>query len=303
MSAILIQSLSFLLVVLVAYLFKKAGILRSTDGTILQKIILNLTLPATIIVGFNAVQVDSLLFIMIGLGLFSNLGLILIGSLFWRKKDPAERALMMFAQGGFNIGNFTIPFVQGFFPAAIPFIGSFDMGNALMLFGGSPMLVDKVLNQNRDESSYLKRALRLFRSPSFTTYTAMLLLALVGITIPMQITSVIELFASGNAFLSMFMVGLYLEIEMDRTSIKKITNLLSIRYALAIPLALLFYFVLPLPEIVRFSLVLVTLAPVGTIATINMIVYGNKRSTSSFLSSVSIIISLILMTIALTLLA
>lgn len=116
MAMILIQSLSFLLVVLVAYLFKKTGILRSTDGTILQKIILNITLPATIIVGFNAVKVDVILFIMIGLGLLTNLVLVLIGSLFWRKKDPVDRAMMMFSQGGFNIGNFTIPFVQGFFP-------------------------------------------------------------------------------------------------------------------------------------------------------------------------------------------
>lgn len=302
MAMILIRSLSFLLVVLVAYLFKKAGILRSTDGTILQKIILNITLPATIIVGFNAVQVDAILFIMIGLGLLTNLVLVLIGSLFWRKKEPVDRAIMMFSQGGFNIGNFTIPFVQGFFPAAIPFIGSFDMGNALMLFGGSPMVVDRILGQEREESSYVKRALRLFHSPSFTTYTLMFLLALLGITVPVTITSVVELFASGNAFLSMFMVGLYLEIDMDRSSLRKISKLLSVRYTLAIAAALLFYFVLPLPEIVRFSLVLVTLAPVGTVSTINMIVYGNKRSISSFLSSVSIIISLILMTIALTLL-
>ncbi|MFC6464831.1 AEC family transporter [Marinilactibacillus sp. GCM10026970] len=300
MLAIFLQSLSFLLVVLVAYSFKKAGILRSTDGTIIQKIVLNLTLPATIIIGFNAVEVDVLLFIMIGLGLLCNIGLILAGSLFWRKKSFEERSMMMFSQGGFNIGNFTIPFVQGFFPAAIPFIGSFDMGNALMLFGGSPIVVDRLLGQEREESSYIKRALRLFRSPAFTTYVIMLLLALVGLTVPTSITSVVELFASGNAFLSMFMVGLYLEINMDRASLKKITHVLAVRYTLAIPVAVLFYLFLPLPELVKMSLVLVLLAPIGTVATINMIVYGNQRSTSSFLSSISMIVSLVLMTLALT---
>ncbi|WP_225743547.1 AEC family transporter [Marinilactibacillus sp. Marseille-P9653] len=303
MASIFLQSFSFLLVVFIAYLFKKAGILRSTDGTILQKIVLNITLPATIIIGFNAVQVDVLLFIMIGLGLFCNIGLILAGGLFWRKKSLPERSMMMFSQGGFNIGNFTIPFVQGLFPAAIPFIGSFDMGNALMLFGGSPMIVDNVLGQEREESSYLKRVLRLFHSPAFTTYSIMLLLALIGITVPTSVTSVVQLFASGNAFLSMFMIGLYLEIEIDKRSLKKIANVLSIRYALVIPIAVGFYFLLPLPELVRLSLVLVLLAPVGTVSTINMIIYGNERSTSSFLSSVSMIVSLVLMTIALTLLA
>ncbi|WP_208560395.1 AEC family transporter [Marinilactibacillus kalidii] len=303
MSSIFLQSFSFLLVVLTAYLFKKFGILRSTDGTILQKIVLNITLPATIIVGFNAVQVDILLFIMIGLGLLCNIVLMLIGSLFWRQKTFPERSMMMFSQGGFNIGNFTIPFVQGLFPAAIPFIGSFDMGNALMLFGGSPMIVDHILGQEREESSYLKRVFRLFRSPAFTTYTIMLVLALIGISVPTSISSVVQLFASGNAFLSMFMIGLYLEIEMDKRALKKIAKVLSIRYTLVIPVAIGFYFLLPLPALVRLSLVLVVLAPVGTVSTINMIIYGNERSTSSFLSSISMIISLLLMTIALTLLA
>lgn len=301
MLAVLLQSLQFLLVIFVAYLFKRAKILRSTDGVALQKIILNLTLPATIIIGFNGITVEPLLFIMISLGLFSNLILIALGGFISRKEEPAEQALMMFSQAGYNIGNFTIPFVQGFFPAAIPYIGSFDMGNALMLFGGSPMLVDKMTNQSHSNDGYLKRVLRLFRSPSFTTYIVMFLLALLGIVLPQPVLSVFELFSSGNAFLSMFMVGLYLEIRMDAISLRKVRQLLFTRYTFGVIVAALFFFVLPLPLLVRTSLVLVALAPVGTVATINMIVYGNERSLSSFLSSISIIVSLVLMTVAMML--
>ncbi|MER2063299.1 MAG: AEC family transporter [Alkalibacterium sp.] len=297
--AVLLQSLQFLLVIIVAYLFKKGGVLRSTDGVALQKIILNLTLPATIVIGFNAVTVEPILFIMISLGLLSNIMLITIGGLIWRKKEAHNQALMMFSQAGYNIGNFTIPFVQGFFPAAIPYIGSFDMGNALMLFGGSPMIVDKMTDQSHVSDGYIKRVLRLFKSPSFTTYIVMFLLALVGIVLPDNVLSVFELFASGNAFLSMFMVGLYLEVNIDAVSLKKVKTLLLTRYTLAIILASFFYFVLPLPDIVKLSLVIVALAPIGTVSTINIIVYGNERSLSSFLSSISIIVSLILMTLAL----
>lgn len=297
----LLQSFQFLLIIFVAYSFKRAKILRSTDGVVLQKIILNLTLPATIVVGFNGVTVEPLLFIMISLGLLSNILLITLGGFIWRKKEAPLQALMMYSQASYNIGNFTIPFVQGFFPSAIPYIGSFDMGNALMLFGGSPMIVDKMTNQNRSNESYLKRALKLFRSPSFTTYIIMFLLALVGIVLPHSVLSVFELFASGNAFLAMFMVGLYLEIRMDAISLRRVRQLLFTRYTLGIILATLFYFLLPLPDLVRTSLVLVALAPIGTVATINMIVYGNERSLSSFLSSMSIIVSLALMTLAMML--
>lgn len=299
MVAVLLQSLQFLLVIIVAYVFKRAKILRSTDGVALQKIILYLTLPATIIVGFNGVTVEPLLFIMISLGLLSNILLISLGGVIWRKKEPAVQSLMMLSQAGYNIGNFTIPFVQGFFPAAIPYIGSFDMGNALMLFGGSPLLVDKMTHRQRENQSYFSRLFKLFKSPSFTSYILMFVLALLGIVLSESVLSVFRLFSSGNAFLSMFMVGLYLEINIDSVSFSRVKKLLLTRYALGIGLAFLFYLLLPLPELVRISLVLVALAPIGTVSTINMIVYGNSRALSSFLSSISIIISLILMTAAL----
>lgn len=299
--AVLIQSIQFLLVILAAYLFKQFKLLRSTDGVALQKIILNLTLPATIVVGFNGVEVNRILFLMITLGLLSNIVLVTLGGFFWKNKEAPIQSLMMFSQAGYNIGNFTIPFVQGFFPAAIPYIGSFDMGNALMLFGGSPMIVDKMTHQNHTNDSYLKRLLRLFKSPSFTTYIIMFLLALIGIVLPAPALSIFELFSSGNAFLSMFMVGLYLEIRIDAVSFKRVKQLLITRYSLAVLVASLFYLALPLPDLVRISLVLVALAPIGTVSTINMIVYGNSRALSSFLSSVSIIVSLVLMTGALLL--
>ncbi|WP_368646009.1 AEC family transporter [Alkalibacterium putridalgicola] len=299
MLIVLLQSLQFLLIIMVAYLFKKIKLLKATDGIVLQKIILNLTLPATIVVGFNAVTVEPILFIMISLGLLSNIGLVMIGGFIWRKKDAPDQSLMMFSQAGYNIGNFTIPFVQGFFPAAIPYIGSFDMGNALMIFGGTPLIVDKLTHQQRSNNNLFRTFIGLFRSPSFTTYIIMFSLALAGVVLPENVLSVFQLFSSGNAFLAMFMVGLYLDIQIDLESLQKVVKLLLTRYTLGIGLALVFYFFLPLPDIVRLSLVLLALAPIGTVATINIITYGTERSLSSFLASVSIIISLILMTLAL----
>lgn len=299
MGAVFTQAISFLLIILVGYLFKVGGILEAKDGYTVSKIILNLTLPATIIIGFNTVEINSTLIILMVLGLLANFLLIAIGGFIWRKKSSADQALMMFSQAGYNIGNFTIPFVQGFFPQAIPFIGSFDTGNALMIFGGTPLLADKMTGQNRGTRGIWEVIFRLFRSPSFSTYIAMIILALANMTVPENILSVVEIFASGNAFLSMFMIGLYLEFAISRVDLAKVAKLLFTRYTLGISLALIFYFLLPLPKIVRLSLVLVALAPVGTVSTINMVVYGNKASLSGFLSSISIIISLLLMTLAL----
>lgn len=301
MGEVLTQALSFLLVIVVAYLFKRGGILEERDGHVVSKIILNLTLPATIIIGFHSVEINSTLLIMVSLGLLANIALITIGGFIWRKRNSADQALMMFSQAGYNIGNFTIPFVQGFFPEAIPFIGSFDTGNALMVFGGTPLLADKMTGESRTTRGPKEVALKLFSSPSFTTYIVMILLAVLNVTIPDSALSIVELFASGNAFLSMFMIGLYLDINISREDLTKAAQLLFTRYTLGIALAAVFFFVLPLPDIVRLSLVLLALAPIGTVSTINMVVYGNKGSLAGFLASTSIILSLILMTTALAL--
>ncbi len=301
MGAIFTQAISFLLVILAAYLFKLGGILEAKDGRAVSKIILNLTLPATIIIGFDSVQLNSTLLLMIALGLLTNIVLITFGGFIWRKRKTSDQALMIFSQGGYNIGNFTIPFVQGFFPEAIPFIGSFDTGNALMLFGGTPILADKMTGEDRETKGVRKAILQLFSSPSFTTYIIMILFALISFSIPENMLSIVELFASSNAFLSMFMIGLYLELDISREDLKKVGQLLFTRYSLGILLALLAYFLLPLPQIVRLSLVLLALAPIATVSTINMVVYGNKESLSGFLSSISIILSLVFMTIALAL--
>lgn len=294
MGPILIQAVSFLMVILVTFLFKRFGILKKSDGNVASTLILNLTLPATIILGFQSVTINRILLIMIFLGIFMNLFLVFIGGIFWRKKTPEEQALMMFGQGGYNIGNFVIPFVQGFFPEAIPFIGSFDTGNALMLFGGNSILIDKMIGAEDDPMNLKTSFIRLFRSPPFMTYLFVIILAAFNLSLPDAVLSVLELFASANSFLAMAMIGLFLEVDLPASDIKKTVEILLTRYSFGVAFALFFYFVTPFPDTVRLALVILSLAPIATVSTINMIDYENKEAVSGFLSSVSILISLVL---------
>ncbi len=300
LSSMLMQGISFLVVITVAYLLKKLNLFEKKDGNVLSKLIINLTLPATIILGFDSIEVNSTLFMMILLGFLSNVVLVSIGGLLWNDKEPEEQALMMFGQAGYNIGNFVIPFVQGFFPEAIPFIGSFDTGNSLMVSGGNAVLVDKF--SESDEAAFdLRKTIKgLFSSPPFTVYLIMIGLALFNISVPTSILPIIQLFASSNAFLAMFMVGLYLELDISKGDLKNISQILVTRYALGLVMALFFYFVLPFSEVIRLSLVILALAPIATLSTINMVRYKNKEEVSGFLSSSTIIISLILITVVLS---
>lgn len=299
MNSIFIQGVSFLAVILVAFLLKKAGFFKKSDGNIFSNLIVNLTLPATIILGFNSIKINRTLFLMIFLGFISNILLISIGGWIWRSRKTNEQALMMFGQAGYNIGNFVIPFVQGFFPEAIPFIGSFDTGNALMVSGGNTVLVDWFTETKKTDKNLKQIFKGLLSSPPFTTYIVMIVLALFNWSVSESILSIVELFASANSFLAMFMIGLFLEISISRNDLINVVSILFTRYILGIILALFFYFLLPLPQVIRLSLVIIALAPIATLSTINMVMYGNQEEISGFLSSATIIVSLFLITIVL----
>ena len=78
-----------------------------------------------------------------------------------------ERGLYMFDLSGYNIGNFSIPFVSSFFPAAIPFLAMFDMGNSLMVTGTTQAIIE--LSSGRKKHGFILQEIFgvLFRNPPF----------------------------------------------------------------------------------------------------------------------------------------
>ncbi|MGO1381680.1 MAG: AEC family transporter, partial [Lactococcus lactis] len=104
------------------------------------------------------------------MGLFSNLFLVFLGKFIGRKATVEERGLYMFDLSGYNIGNFSIPFVSSFFPAAIPFLAMFDMGNSLMVTGTTQAIVE--LSSGRKKHGFILQEIFgvLFRNPPFVVY-------------------------------------------------------------------------------------------------------------------------------------
>ncbi|WP_255515968.1 hypothetical protein [Lactococcus sp. dk310] len=85
MTKIILNAVSFLLTILLAFFLKKMGVLKQTDGERVSKIVIFTTLPATIIVSLNAFQITSTVWILMSLGLIFNLLLIFVGYLLGRK--------------------------------------------------------------------------------------------------------------------------------------------------------------------------------------------------------------------------
>jgi malate permease and related proteins len=293
--AVLLNSLGLFGIILIGYLTKRLSLFVKADGSMISKIVVNLTLPAAIIVNLRALDVENQLLLLILAGILLNIVMIVIGHFFSKKQEQVEREFLMYSVSGYNIGNFAIPFVQSFMPQAIPILSFFDIGNSVMLAGGSTVVIEGISGSNEKRPSVKNVMGRLGRSVPFLCYLIMLCLRIFQIDLPAAVFQVVEPIANANTFLSMFMIGLFLELRLPKKELSLVWRVLIIKYAGGILLAAVFMF-LPLPTIIKAVLCLVSVGPITTFGVINSVTAGMRAEVVGFTSSLSFLISLPLMT-------
>ena len=102
MEAILMKAASFIAVIILGYGLRKAGFFKEEDFYVLSKIVLKITLPASIIANFSQAEIQPamLLLCLVGFAggvLYMSLGWILGG------KDRDEKAFHILNMSGYNI--------------------------------------------------------------------------------------------------------------------------------------------------------------------------------------------------------
>ncbi len=295
MRAVLLNSLGLFVIILIGYLTKRLNLLIKADGTTISKIVVNVTLPAAIIVNLQSLEVKNQLLLLIAAGLVLNLVMIIIGHFFSKKQEQVEREFLMYSVSGYNIGNFAIPFVQSFMPLAIPILSFFDIGNSVMLAGGSNVVIEGISGSNGQRPSAKMVLGRLGRSVPFLCYLIMLFFRMVKMDLPPAVFQIAQPIASANTFLSMFMIGLFLELRLPKKDLALVLRVLVIKYASGILLAVVFM-LLPIPMMIKIVLCLVSVGPIPTFAVINSVAAGMRAEVVGFTSSLSFLISLPLMT-------
>lgn len=288
---ILTRAGSFISIILLGFLLKKVGFFKQEDFTILSRITIRITLPATIVTSFAGKQIDtamlSLTFLAIGCGLIY----VAIGYLMNSRKSKDQQAFEMLNLPGYNIGTFVIPFAQSFLgPLGVIAVSLFDTGNAVICLGGAYSLACMV----KDGTGFsVKRLLTaLGKSVPFVFYIAMLTLNLLKIQLPAPILSTAGIIGSANAFMAMLMIGVGFKLEGNKSQIKTIVRLLSIRYGIATVLALLFYFALPFDVQIRQALVILVYSPIGSAVPGFTGEMKGDVGLSSALNSIAMVISI-----------
>ena len=296
MSGVFVQVGSLLSMIALGYALRRAQVLKDGDPAILMKLIMNGTLPAAVIAGFDGFERDmGLIFVMV-LAILMNALMSLAGYLAGRRDGREESAFGVINYSGYNVGAFAIPCLQGFLGGAGIMVACvFDTGNAVMCSGLVYVLAARVL-EGGGRLDVRKTAARLVRVVPFDVYLIMLALYVLDIHLPAFLYRAAGAMGNANTFLSMLVIGASIRLRFPEGDGKRIVRNLTVRYVMAAVLSLGIYYLLPLDLLVRQVLVILACAPVSSITVINTAKCGLDEKRAGAVNSLSIAVSLVIIT-------
>ena len=290
MGQILLKSASFLFLIALGYFLKCIGFFGPSDYKIPVKMALNITMPCAVLVSFASYKPDFSLLIIVILGFGMNCLLLTAGYILGRKQPRRVRAVWLNCVPGYNIGAFAMPFVQSFLPpAGLVATCLFDLGNALMCNGTTFAISKNILDGTKGLN--LKRiGQTLLKSVPFLAYIVMLIITVFRISVPKQVVDFVTPMANANAFLAMFMVGMMLDLKIEKALFKEVAGMVITRYSSSVLAAAAFYFLLPLPLEIRQALAVTSFAPVSMTSTALTPGAGGDPAVAACANSCSIVL-------------
>ena len=295
---IIIRAGCFVAIIVLGYVLRRIGVFKQEDFTVLSKIVLKITLPAAIIVSFAGKQIDVAMISIILIGLGGGLIYMFLGYVVNRRRGKEWQAFGTLNLSGYNIGNFTMPFVQSFLgPMGVITTSVFDVGNAFVCLGGAYGVSKTV--KGTEKFSALQILKTLTKSVAFDCYLVMIIMSLAEFKMPTPVLSLAEIIANANAFVAMLMLGVGFKLSGDKKQTATIVKYLLIRYSIAAMLAIGCYSLLPFSLEVRQALVILVFSPIASAVPAFTGEIDGDVGLSSAINSLFIICSIVIMMILL----
>lgn len=293
----MVKPLSYVLLIVLGYALKRAGFFGREDYRLMSRIMINITLPCTIVRAFSGFSRDPQMFLIVGISFVCSMLPPILMYLATPGVDTRLRAYRMINIGGYNIGCFSLPLIEAFFGGTgVVAACMFDVGNAVMMTGGAYALTSTLLKTGGETWESARDILMKFlRSAPFDTYLIVFLLMALNVQLPEAVYTLAQPAANANAFIAMLMIGMMFEPAGDRTKLTEAAHELAVRYAIAAVFALACYFLTPFSLIIRQTLVVLCFAPLSSLAPIYTDRCRSDTALASFTNSVSIAVSLVAM--------
>jgi predicted permease len=292
MQEILVRAGCFVAIILLGYGLRRIGFFKQEDFTLLSKIVVKITLPAAIVTSFAGKQIDPSMLSLALLGLGGGVAYMLIAYIIFSKEGKERQGFAVLNTAGYNIGNFTLPFVQSFLgPMGVITTSLFDTGNACICLGGAYSIGAIVKEGGKFSPKRILKALS--KSVAFDCYVILVIMNLLHIPIPGPVVDFAQIIANGNAFIAMLMIGVGFKLSGDKSQAKDIVRILGIRYGVSVLIALGCYFLLPFELEVRQALVILAFSPIASAAPAFTEELKGDVGLSSAVNSISILCSIV----------
>ena len=305
MTEVFIKAGAYIFIICLAYFLKKIKFFKEGEHRVISKIVLNITLPAAILSSFERVEsLSGQLFFILFIGFLGNVGLLFIAWIICKNKSREDKVYWMCNSAGYNIGCFTLPYAQGFLgPMGVIITCLFDAGNSIMCTGGTYAVASSVVEEGKGEKVNIKATCKkLLCSVPFDCYLVAVIMKLLELPFPPFISQLSTTIGNANGFLSMIMIGMMLEIHLNKEYLKKVGSLLTVRYIFAAVMAVVLYVMLPFDVSVRKTLAVISFAPLASLACVFTERCNGDIELSGMTNSISVIISMICMTVLILLL-
>lgn len=294
MNDIVIRIICLMGIIVLGYLLKQHGIFPDSTVNVLSKIILRVTLPATIICSYASKSFDISLLMVVAIGFAANMIYVIIMMLLGKGQQPDDTAFDIVNTPGYNIGIFTLPLLQSMFGASSAVIASlFDTGSSIISLGGSYSIA--LLIKNNDAFSFKIICLNLAKSIPLITCIIMLILSLSNIELPYLIIEFADMLSDANVFLGMFMIGIAFRLEIQKGKIGRIIKILAVRYFVALIIALICWNTLPFNVMIKQILVMLLFSPTAASSVAWTGELNGDTGTAGAIGSISILCSITVM--------
>lgn len=293
MQEILSRAGCFIAIILLGYILRKKDFFKEGDFTVLSKVVLKITLPAAIVSSFAGKEIDLALLSLALISICAGLLYMMVMYVLNLKRGKDAQAFEILNTAGYNIGNFTLPFVQSFLGSiGVITTSLFDVGNACICLGGAYSVASIV--KGGGKFSPLKILKALSKSVAFDCYILMVTLKILHLELPNAVISFADIIANGNAFMAMLMIGVGFKLSGDKSQIGSIVRVLTVRYSIAALLAVGYYTLLPFSLEVRQALVILAFSPIASAAPAFTGDMNGDVGLSSAVNSISIICSILI---------
>lgn len=296
---ILTRAGCFVAIILLGHILRRTGFFGPETFGVLSKIVMKITLPAAILASAAGKPIDAGMLTLALIGLGGGIVYIAIGWLMSCRGTRQQKAYYIQNLPGYNVGTFALPFVQSFLgPVSVLVASIFDLGNAFVCFGGAYSVARAVKEGGKAD---FRRVLTApLTSLPFLTYLLMAALNLCHLTPPKVIVSFAEILGGANAFLAMLMIGVGMNLNIDRSKLGIMARVLVTRFAVAAVLSLCSYRFLPFALEVRQALAILLLSPFTSTVPVYTAELGEDVGLAGAINSLSIVISIVLIVALLT---